>query len=100
MPGAEQHDTVGTFGADGTDPALGVGIGSWRSPRGADDLDSFSLEDFVEGRAESVVAVMDDESHRFGARFSGFRQIAGDLGGPGEIGRAIGYPADEHPADV
>src|SRR5580658_8972056 len=86
VPGAEHHDTVETFGADRADPALGVGIGSWRSPRGADDLDSFGLEDLIERRPEAVVAIMDDESHRFGAPFSGFRQVTGDLGGPGEVG--------------
>jgi hypothetical protein len=100
VTGAEHHDTVGTFGADGADPAFGVGVGSWRSPRGSDDLDSFSFEDLVEGRAEAVVAVMDDESHRFGARFSRFRQITGDLGGPGEIGRGIGDPAGQHATGV
>ena len=58
VTGAEHHDTVGTFGAHRTDPALGVGVGSWRSPRGTDDLDSFGFEDLVEGRAEAVVAVV------------------------------------------
>jgi hypothetical protein len=40
---------------------------------------------------------MDDKSHRLGARLSGFRQIAGDVDGPGEVGWAIGDSADEHP---
>src|SRR6266571_5788641 len=46
----------------GADPALGVGVGVWRSDRRADDRHAFAAEDLVEAAAELAVAVVEEEA--------------------------------------
>src|SRR5262249_24759921 len=57
-------DPVEAFGADATDPALGVGVRVRRLRWRADRLDVLAAEDLVEGVAELAVAIVDQEPER------------------------------------
>src|ERR671919_2676297 len=58
---AEDEDAVEAVGADGADPALGVGVPVRRLDGRADHLDALAPEDLVEGVAELRVAVVDEK---------------------------------------
>src|SRR5215218_5275715 len=62
MSATENEDPVDAVGADGSHPAFGVGIRVWRLDGRADHLDALAAEDFVEGVAELLVAIVDEES--------------------------------------
>jgi len=62
VAGSDDHDTVEALGAHRANPPLGIGVRSWGSPRSADDLDAFGLEDFVKGASEPVIAIVDEEA--------------------------------------
>jgi hypothetical protein len=53
---------VEAVAADGADPALGERVRVRRPKWGADDLDTLTAEDIVEGAAEFCVAVVDQET--------------------------------------
>jgi len=57
----EDQHPVEALTADGADEALGEGVGSGSSDRGADDVDTFRLEDIVEAGDELGVTVTDQE---------------------------------------
>src|SRR5919106_2614357 len=61
---AEDEDAVEAVGADGADPALGVGVRVRRLDGRADQLDALAPEDLVEGVAELRVAVVDEKPER------------------------------------
>src|ERR671911_1753954 len=63
---AEDEDAVEAVGADGADPALGVGVRVRRLDGRADHLDALAPEDLVEGVAELRVAVVDEKSESRG----------------------------------
>jgi hypothetical protein len=65
MPTPNDQQPVEAFLSDGSDPSLGHRIGSGRSDRRADDLTLLGLEDPVEGAAELLVPVVDQELERF-----------------------------------
>jgi hypothetical protein len=54
---ADDQEPVETFGADGADEALGVGIRLRGEDRRVDHLDPLAAEYLVEGAAELAVAV-------------------------------------------
>ncbi len=56
---AEDQQPVETFGADGANEALGVGVCLRGANRRVDDIDPFAAEDLVECAAELAVAVVD-----------------------------------------
>src|ERR671919_3128712 len=84
MSAAEDEDPVETVGADGSHPAFGVGVRVWRLDGRADYLDALGAEDLVEGVAELLVAVVDEESE--GLVISEFHdQVARLLGDPASV---------------
>jgi hypothetical protein len=85
---ADDQQPVETFGADGANEALGVGVRLRRTDRRADLGDAFAAEDLVEGGAES--AVVDQKPHPL--EQSREAEVARLLGHPGaaRIGRATG----------
>src|SRR5918996_83603 len=65
-------------------PAFGVGVRVWRLDGRADYLDALGAEDLVEGVAELLVAVVDEESE--GLVISEFHdQVARSLGDPASV---------------
>ena len=65
-------------------PAFGVGVRVWRLDGRADHLDALGAEDLVEGVAELLVAVVDEESE--GLVISEFHdQVARLLGDPASV---------------
>src|SRR5918996_2100889 len=84
MLAAEDEDPVETVGADGSHPAFGVGVRVWRLDGRADHLDDLGAEDLVEGVAELLVAIVDEESE--GLVISEFHdQVARLLGDPASV---------------
>src|ERR671934_2758845 len=81
---AENENPVEAVGADGADPALGVGVRVWRLDGRADHLDALGAEDFVEGVAELRVAVVDQKPERLLAAEL-HDQIAGLLSDPAAV---------------
>src|SRR5919197_6125442 len=63
MSAADDQQPVETFGADGADEALGVGVRLRCLDRRVDHLDPFAAQDLVEGGGELAVAVVLQEPH-------------------------------------
>jgi hypothetical protein len=61
---ASDQDPVETVPADGSDPALGVGVRVRRSNRRADHLDPLGTEDLIEPAAELRIAIVDQKPER------------------------------------
>jgi hypothetical protein len=61
MPTPSDQEMVQAFLAQGTDPALGDGIGVRRLDRCADDLGADRVPEVIEGPGELAVAVADQE---------------------------------------
>jgi hypothetical protein len=61
---AEEENPVETVGSDGAHPALGIGVRIRSLDRRPDHLDRLGTEDLVEGVAELLVAIVDEESER------------------------------------
>src|SRR5262249_12133978 len=87
---AEDQQPVETFGADGADEALGVGVCPWCADGRVDHFDPLAAEDLVEGGSELAVAVMDQKAHAL--EHACEAEIARLLGDPGagRAGRAAG----------
>jgi hypothetical protein len=62
---ADDQEPVETLVADGADESLRVGVGLWGLHRRVDHLDSFPVEEFVEGGGELAVAIVDQEARSF-----------------------------------
>ncbi len=82
----EAQELVKAFLAVRAHPALGTGIGIWRTKRRADDMRALRLKDRIECRGELGVAVVDHKVDRRGSpvRFPG--HLPGLLGHPGGVG--------------
>jgi hypothetical protein len=87
---------IETLGADCADKAFGIGVGPRSPPRGAEDVDAFGAEHFVEDGAKPLVPVVDQVLDLIDFVLSGFGEVTGDLSTPHRIGRPIGHSADEH----
>ena len=83
MTAAEDEEPVETFGADGADEPLGVGVRFGCAHGWGDDLDAFATEHLVERRGELAVAIVDQEPHSF--KDAGEAEVAGLLGDPGAV---------------
>ncbi len=62
MAAADDEDPVEAVGADGPHPAFGVGVRVRCLDGRVDHLDALGAEDLIEGAAELLVAVVDQES--------------------------------------
>jgi hypothetical protein len=63
VPAADDQQPIETFGADGENNALGIGVRLRGVGRRVDHVHAFAAEDLVEGCAEFAVAVVDQEAH-------------------------------------
>jgi hypothetical protein len=63
MAFVQDEDPVEALGPNRTNEPFCVSVGSWSSPWGANDLHPLGLEDLIEHGTESLVAIMDEESH-------------------------------------
>jgi hypothetical protein len=61
MAASEDQHPVESLATHSPYEALGERIGPWSADRGADDPDSFSLEDCVEAQGELRISVPDQE---------------------------------------
>src|SRR6266516_1229481 len=62
LAAVDDQDPVEALAPERADPALGVGVGVWRSDRRADDRHAFAAEDLVEAAADLAVAVVEEEA--------------------------------------
>jgi hypothetical protein len=60
----DNQDSVEAVGAEGADPALGMGVRVRRPDWGTDHLDGLAPEDLIEGMAEVRVAIVDENPER------------------------------------
>ena len=77
---------------DRSDPPLRCGVRSWCPDRCANHVHAFGCKDAVEGTAELLVSIMDEELQRLLAFLEVEREIPGLLGNPVPVGvgRAAG----------
>ena len=78
----EDHQTVKALAADGTDEALGKGVGPWSSDRCLDDPDALGGEDLLEARCELDVPVTDQE----------LGSVVPIIQDKGQVRRLLGHP--------
>jgi hypothetical protein len=83
MSFVQNEEPVEALISDSPDEPLSVGIGSGCPPRGSQDQDPLRREHLINGGAEPVVTVVDQELDRNIAAFSNLRKISRDLGAPG-----------------
>jgi hypothetical protein len=62
MAFAEDKQTVQALGADGADPALGIGVRIGCSKRRMDDVHACGLKDDIKGWGELGVVVVDQKA--------------------------------------
>src|ERR671936_169050 len=90
MAAADDQQPVETFGADGADEALGIGVRPWCADRRVDHLEAFAAEDLVEGDRELTVTIVDQKPCP--REQAAEAEVARLLGHPGtrRVGRATG----------
>ena len=95
MPTAQDERPVKELGSNRPHPSLSEGVGLRGSDRGEDHPGPFGLEHLVEGAGELLIAVADEEAHRW----LGFVTIEGEvprlLGEEGTV-RVGGGAGDVH----
>ena len=89
MSATDDEDPIEALGADGPHPAFGVGVRVWRLERRADHLDPLGAEDLVEGVAELLVAIVNEESE--GLVLSAFHE---------EVARLLRHPGSSSGLEV
>ena len=83
---ADGQQPVQALGADGTDPALRVGVRVRRLDRRDEHLGTLGAEHVVEPTTELGVPVADEEAHLPALLAQHQEQASGLLGDPGPIG--------------
>jgi hypothetical protein len=100
MTFVHDEDPVEALGPDRTNEPLRVSISPWSPPWSSKDLDTLGLEDLVEHATESLIPVVNEESHRRSSGFPSFGQVSGDLGAPAKIGCLTGDATDHDSTGV
>jgi hypothetical protein len=85
LAAVDDQDPVEALAPERADPALGVGVGVWRSDRRADDRHAFAAEDLVEAAAELAVAVVEEEAEGLLPVVEEHQQVARLLRDPATI---------------
>jgi hypothetical protein len=98
MPTSQDQDPVVALRSHGTNPSLGICIGTRSPNRCEDDPSALRAEDLVEAGGELRVAITDEELYGPIPVIELDHEVAGHLGDPG-TGRVGSHPQDvNHPA--